>query len=379
MVALQELNEIESLLEQKRHKLVIDKCSTILIGQPENEKVLRLLLAAYVQKSDLQSIISLILTMRDYGIFDTGLHLQLIKAYNRVCRFDLALTELNTLHYKTSSVTLHLKIEALTGLGKFEEAEQLLTQVLYGSPEDHSILSRLANILHNQGKKKEAINTYLKAYELAPDQGNIYWGLANIKSYQLEQEQFKAVERLAKLKKSDPRSKMHACYALGKAYEDKKDYRESFNYYKQANDAQRSFESYDPHFFQNLFNKTIQYTDSDFFTRRKKWGFQSHVTPIFIVGLPRSGTTLMEQILASHNSVEATSELSNIICYARQISLFDDIVVPNFFEKYLENLSSLDASTIQSWGNVISKTRLFDEKGYHILLIKCQVTFGIFH
>ena len=176
----------------------------------------------------------------------------------------------------------------------------------------------LGHVYKTIGLQKKSIKSYRKTIKLDPQNGEAYWSLANLKTYKFTSKEIK--EMLQQLENNDlsDREKVHFQFALGKSYEDQKKFQISFNYYLAGNSLNRGRNTYDPKAIEAMVDREIRFFNKSFFKERIDWG-ESTIDPIFIVGLPRSGSTLIEQILASHSLVEGTMELPNILNIARKL------------------------------------------------------------
>jgi hypothetical protein len=136
----------------------------------------------------------------------------------------------------------------------------------------------------------------------------------------------------------NPEEQAHLAFALGKAYEDRKDYENSFTYYKRGNAIRRIKHKYDPR--RNVYDsaRQINTLSAEFFQEREGYGHNAP-DPIFIVGLPRAGSTLIEQILSSHSQVEGTAELTDIIAISRNLGGKERMKGPSKYPEVLEEIS----------------------------------------
>ena len=166
----------------------------------------------------------------------------------------------------------------------------------------------LGHVLKTVGEQKEAVAAYRECIRLRPDSGESYWSLANLKTYRLTDDDIAAMEK--SLEKADltNQSRVNFLYALAKAHEDRGDFGGAWEYYRQGNETQRMLEKYDPVQTEVMHDAIIEVFSTDFLEEKSAEG-NPDPSPIFIIGLPRSGSTLIEQILASHSMVEGTSEL----------------------------------------------------------------------
>ena len=144
-----------------------------------------------------------------------------------------------------------------------------------------------------------------------PNFGDAYWSLANLKTYRFTAEELTRLRAAESAPTTAAVDRCHLCFALGKALEDQSEFAESFHYYELGNALKRSESKYRAEIIESNTHQQIKVCTAEFFAARRSWGAQNP-DPIFIVGLPRSGSTLIEQILASHSQVEGTQELANI-------------------------------------------------------------------
>lgn len=171
-----------------------------------------------------------------------------------------------------------------------------------------SVLGAYAWELKTVGNQDAAVEAYRKAVNKRPSFGPAYWSMANLKIFKFEEEEIAAM--LEQVERNDLTvvDDVHFRFALGKAMEDKKDYDQAWNFYHTGNQRQRATVDHDPVQFERRIAAVKSVIDTKLLSERAGIGFEA-ARPIFIVGLPRSGSTLVEQILASHSQVEGTSEL----------------------------------------------------------------------
>jgi tetratricopeptide (TPR) repeat protein len=200
---------------------------------------------------------------------------------------------------------------ACVGIGDHERALTVYRGLLVGAPQTAELQLSIAHTLKTLGRRDEAITAYRAAATERPSFGDAYWSLANLKTYRFtgkELADMRAHEASAGISLLD---RFHLCFALGKALEDRGDYGESWQYYERGNSLKKSESRFRiEHLERNTVLQQAVCT-TGFFTERAGVGCPSP-DPIFIVGLPRSGSTLLEQILASHSRVEGTMELAEI-------------------------------------------------------------------
>ncbi len=200
---------------------------------------------------------------------------------------------------------------ACARLGDDERALTAYQQLLGQTPEDAGLHLAIGHEFKILGRTAEAIHSYRAAAAVRPGYGDAYWNLANLKTYRFEAAELEQMGRYEADAATDRVDRYHLCFALGKALEDRGEYARSFHYYARGNELKRQECRYRPEFLENIARLQVATCTREFFAARRGWGYPD-AAPIFIVGLPRAGSTLIEQILASHSQVDGTMELPNI-------------------------------------------------------------------
>ncbi|MGA2398580.1 MAG: sulfotransferase [Steroidobacteraceae bacterium] len=197
------------------------------------------------------------------------------------------------------------------GLGEHERAIELYHELLRETPDDADLHLSLAHAQKTIGRTSEAVDSYRRAAASRAAFGDAYWSLANLKTYRFTEQELAQMCAAESAPTTGAVDRYHLCFALGKALEDRAEFAESFRSYERGNALKRAESKYRPDIIENNTREQIEVCTADFFARRRGFGAPAD-DPIFIVGLPRSGSTLLEQILASHSQVEGTQELPNI-------------------------------------------------------------------
>jgi tetratricopeptide (TPR) repeat protein len=213
---------------------------------------------------------------------------------------------------------LALYAAACVGLGRHEPAIELYRQLLAASPASFNLHLALGHSLKSVGEREKAIASYRKAAAVRPDFGDAYWSLANLKTYRFSNDEIAHMRTEEAAGDADRVDRYHMCFALGKAYEDLHEYAESWRFYERGNALKRAESRYRPEIGETRTRKQIEVCTEEFFSARAGVGVPDP-DPIFILGLPRSGSTLVEQILASHSQVEGTQELADILRVVRRM------------------------------------------------------------
>ncbi|HEX4266708.1 MAG TPA: sulfotransferase [Steroidobacteraceae bacterium] len=198
-----------------------------------------------------------------------------------------------------------------TELGECDQALREYRRLLEETPDHAELHLSMAHTLKTLGRQQDAVEAYRRAAQTRPGYGDAYWSLANLKTYRFTDEELAAMRAAEAAPRTALADRFHLCFALGKALEDRAEYADSFSYYQRGNALKKSESRYRPEFIERNTRLQIEVCTSELFAARRGWGDSSNA-PIFIVGLPRAGSTLIEQILASHSRAEGTMELSDI-------------------------------------------------------------------
>ena len=203
-------------------------------------------------------------------------------------------------------------------IGDFARVEALYEDLLRQFPGQPQIWLNYAQALRTIGRSDEAVGAFRRCMRLAPTLGAAYWGLANLKVASFATEDVAAMR--AVLARDDLRTedRLHLHFALGKAAEDRADAATAFDHFHQGSILRRACTPYDRRETHALVSRIRDVFTAKFFADRRGSGSASDA-PIFVIGLPRSGSTLVEQILASHPAVEGTMELPDIGFLAREL------------------------------------------------------------
>ncbi len=213
---------------------------------------------------------------------------------------------------------LTLKAFLLTRIGDQAGALEIYENVLKYYPNQARAQMGYGHTLKTVGRLEESIKAYRNCIRLSPEVGEAYWSLANLKTFRFDDGDIEAMREQVTAEGGDADDQSHLAFSLGKALEDRAEYDESFKYYRRGNGIRRIEHRHDAKV--NVFEsvRQVRALGKAFFEQREGWGCKTS-DPIFIVGLPRAGSTLLEQILASHSQVEGTSELMDIIAISRKL------------------------------------------------------------
>jgi tetratricopeptide (TPR) repeat protein len=199
----------------------------------------------------------------------------------------------------------------LLALGELDESVARFRALVEEFPRDAEIAQSLGHALKTLGKQEDAVAAYRRAAEVRPGFGEPFWSLANLKTYRFTDDEIARMRDLESAPGVQPVDQQHLCFALGKSLEDRGEYADSFTHYERGNAIKKSQSRYRAPMHERSAKRLREVCSAEFFNERKGWGCDSPA-PIFVVGMPRAGSTLLEQILASHSQVEGTTELANV-------------------------------------------------------------------
>ena len=204
-------------------------------------------------------------------------------------------------------------------LAKFDDAVDAFNMALKIQPNQPNVLLSLGHLYRVTGDTKKCIHFYKKHIEQTPFNGGAYWGLANLKTYKFSKNEIADIIKASKRENFPPDQLAQMNFSLGKAFEQLKDYDKAFDYYKHGNLIQRSITQYDSQAIAKDIEDVITGYSRSMLEKLANYD-QSSNAPIFILGLPRTGSTLLEQILASHSEVDATMELPFISTFILELT-----------------------------------------------------------
>jgi len=253
------------------------------------------------------------------------------------------------------------KANVLTGLGKVELAITLFEQVIEKDKEVAGFHLQLGHALKAKGDINKAIEAYQQAYHLQPSYGDAFWSLANTKTYRFSDEEIAKMQEQQNIEGLALVDKIQLHFATGKAFEDRKDYQQAFQAYQQGNQLQHDQNGFDITKIEQQVTEQIKYCTHELFKNLGHLGLNA-ADPIFIVGLPRAGSTLLEQILASHSQVDGTMELHNILGLAARLRGRNQNQ-ENKESQYPKNLAEINQDYYKKFGQqFINETRVYREQ-----------------
>jgi len=249
----------------------------------------------------------------------------------------------------------NLKAAILVRIGEYEQSLRLYADILGEYPQQPKVWMSYGHTLKTAGRQDDSITAYRKSIELSPELGEAWWSLANLKTVRFDDADMARME--AQLQRPDlsPEDRFHFHFALGKGLEDAGRFEESFRHYLEGNRLRREGIRYDAEETSEHVRRSKALFSREFFAEHAGVGTAA-ADPIFIVGLPRSGSTLLEQILSSHSQVEGTMELPEIMTLSRSLG---GRKKRSETSKYPEVLATLEPDELKALGErYIAETRI---------------------
>ncbi len=295
-------------------------CRHFLRTHPQNVEGMRLLAQIGIKLGILDDAEFLLESARVFEPDNVQVHLDYIDALRRRQKFDHARAEAESLYQSDPDNPLfqsHLAIESMQ-TGDYDRAFALFDKVLEKVPGDPATLTSRGHALKTTGMGEEAVQSYRSAVSAKPDHGDAWYALANLKTYRFTDDEMTRMEEQVARPDLAFMDRVHLSFALGKGHEDRKDYEASFGHYERGNALKRAQTRYDADTMSAELAKQREFCTRGLFARHAGAGHKAP-DPIFILGLPRAGSTLLEQILASHSQVDGTLELPDILALAHRL------------------------------------------------------------
>jgi predicted Zn-dependent protease len=258
---------------------------------------------------------------------------------------------------------LNLYGQVLSKQRRFADAIACYRGLAMDHPESPELWARLGSTLRSVGgHTEEAIAAFRRAVQIAPSLGSMWWALGSMKTFAFSQADIDAMEAELARAPASPQHRADMHYALGKAYGDLGIYEKSFQHYTRGNAIRRIDLRYDPDDTTDMVSRARAIFTSGLFEKNSAAGHAS-TEPIFVLGLQRAGSTLVEQILSSHSLIEAAGELR---CLLRVVG---EEVMPKTGPDYpngIENLSADDLRNLGAKYLELARTHLVQNKPYFV-------------
>ena len=315
------LMEAAALLVQNELPHAEARLRSHLAGHPTDVAALRMLaeVAARLRRyGDAQTLLERCLELSPS--FDAARHNYAV-VLNRQGKAAAALPQVDTLLAKEprNPGYLNLKAAVLANLGDYPESIQVYEAVLKDFPRQPKIWMSYGHSLKTARRQDDSVAAYRRAIAMQPTLGEAYWSLANLKTFRFSDTDVLALRRALERGDLSDEDRLHFEFSLAKALEDAGSYEQSFAHYANGNAIRRTLHPFSAEENTVWVSRCKRQYTPDFFAARESAGAES-AEPIFIVGLPRAGSTLLEQILSSHSLVEGTMELPDLPHMARELA-----------------------------------------------------------
>jgi tetratricopeptide (TPR) repeat protein len=335
-----ELVSVASMLNEGRLYKAERLCRAYLQQHPKHVEAMRLLARIGVQLHVLDDAEFLLESCLAFEPDFLPARMDYVEVLHRRQKFVEALQQARALRESDPANPAFASIYANQSLaaGEFETALTVYKDLLAASPDRPHLQLAYGHALKTVGRTDEAIRAYTAAHELKQDFGDAWWSLANLKTYRFSDAELTEMRAAEAAPGTTLTDRIHLCFALGKAYEDRQDYADSFIYYDRGNALHRQHSRYSMDRTESAVDAQIGICNEELFAARTGQGCPAP-DPVFIVGLPRAGSTLLEQILASHSRIDGTMELHNILALAHRLSGRYQVEGESRYPKILADLS----------------------------------------
>jgi tetratricopeptide (TPR) repeat protein len=311
---------VTDLLAQGKLLKAEDLCRKFLRANPTHVEAMRLLADIAVQFGVLEDAEYLLQSAAEFEPGNTQAQIDLVAVLRQRQKFPQALKVAERLHKEQPNNPQLKSLYAIEKMqmGDYAGAIELFDQVLASLPGDAVTQTSRGHALKTLGRQQDAIDSYRAAIASDPWHGDAYYALSNLKTYRFSAEEVDQMQSFEQREELGPASRVHFCFALGKAFEDSGDYARSFDFYAHGNRLKRQQSSYDADKMAQDLRAQREFFTGELLASKAGVGCKAP-DPIFIVGLPRAGSTLLEQILSSHSQVDGTLELPNILSMAQKL------------------------------------------------------------
>ena len=238
---------------------------------------------------------------------------------------------------KNLSYKAQMAIEIMQN-GDYKKAIEIFDSILKKAPNDPNTLTSKGHALKTFGNNINAIESYKLAYKAKPDHGEAYFSLANLKTYSFKKSEIALMKNQLENVNLLSKDRVYFHFAIAYALEKEGEYEEAFSHLKKGNEIKKINNRYSIKRMKDEIHSQIQICDSNFFSSHGEGGLNRN-DPIFILGLPRSGSTLIEQILASHSQIDGTLELPNILSMAHGLRGHDRLSNEGKYPSVLKSLT----------------------------------------
>ncbi|MDG1127245.1 MAG: sulfotransferase [Hellea sp.] len=315
-----ELLTVRNMMAEKRYLKAENVCRSFMIDNPTHVEGMRLLADLGVKTNVLDDAEFILESAVEFEPENNLARFDYMNVLYRRQKYREALNQA-TLLLRSEPNNLDYKIgfaNQSVAVGDYDQALLIYEEALSKVKNRSDLFLVYGHALKTIGKTDDAIISYRNSYAARNNFGDAYWSLANLKTYKFLDTEVNSMKNYMDDPNTSVDDQAHFCFALGKHYEDNSLYEDAFNCFKRGNDLRKSQLDYTPALMSQRFEAQKMVCDKKLFHSKGGMGSVAK-DPIFIVGLPRAGSTLIEQILASHSKIEGTYELPNIAALAYEL------------------------------------------------------------
>lgn len=328
--ALEQLNKLKSLpgvllyidqiLNEGRLGIAEAKCRAFLKENPTHTYAMSLLAEIANRLGYFDDAEFLLQKAVEFEPESGDLRLQYASILRKKQKFEKTMEQVNILcsQFPDNQNYQAQKASEVMQNGDHEAAIKILEEIQKKNPYNFSVLTSKGHAQKTLGKTKEAISSYQSAYQIKPDHGEAFFSLANLKTYKFSDAELSNMRQQVERIDLSLREKVYFHFALAQGYEAVGRHEEAFEHLDKGNKIKRDQSQYSIERMEQELNAQIKVCNKDFFDQLGEGGCENG-DPIFILGLPRAGSTLIEQIIASHSMVDGTLELPNILSLAQSL------------------------------------------------------------
>jgi tetratricopeptide (TPR) repeat protein len=346
------------LLSQGKVLKAEELCRKILQSNPTNPEAMRLLADIGARLGVLDDAETLLESAHELAPTNVQVHIDYIQTLRKRQRFAAAREQSQKLLATNTENPQFISLAAVEAMqsGDFDEALALFQQVLARLPEDAITLTSVGHAEKTRGNYDASVAAYHRALASQPTHGEAFYSLANLKVYKFSESEVTAMREAVANARLPHNDRVYMNFALGKAFEDRKQFADSFNYYAQGNALKKVQSRYRAQGMTDDLEAQKRACTKELFAAQASAGCAA-ADPIFVLGLPRAGSTLVEQILASHSQVDGTLELPNILSLSQRLRRLGQgrgagklARAREDYADYPANLHQLDGAQLREFG-----------------------------
>lgn len=320
----QELVAVQSLANEGRALLAERRCRDFLKRNPKHVEAMRLLASFGTRHGIFDDAEFLLESALAFEPDNRRARIDYIDVLHKRQKYEQSLTEASTLLKANPDDPIAQLSYAnqAAAAGRFDDAIRIYDDVVASNPgasfTGPTLQLTRGHALKATGRVALAVDAYRGAYRLRPNFGDAFWSLANLKTYRFTEDELAQMQAVAEAADTPEEDRIHVLFALGKACEDVGDAGRAFGFYRQGNVLRHAQHPHEADGLSERMRLQQEVCTEAFFGEREGWGCPA-ADPIFVVGLPRAGSTLVEQILASHSAIDGALEFHHVGAMAQRL------------------------------------------------------------